>query len=71
MSVIETWVSVVCPGCGAPARARVLHIIAWGAIPGSVTPHQVSIMCEHLCIISGFGAKESVRVCPHCRVLMS
>jgi hypothetical protein len=70
MSVIEKWVGVVCPDCGGPARARVLHVIAWGAIPGSVTPHHVSIVCTQLCTISGFDAKEAVRVCPHCRVSM-
>lgn len=70
MSVIEKWISVVCPDCGGPARARVLHIIAWGAIPTSAIPHHVSIVCEHLCTISGFDAKEAVRVCPHCRVYM-
>jgi len=66
MSVIEKWISVSCPDCGAPARARVLHIVTWGAIPGAATPHHVHIVCEHLCAISGYEAKEAVRNCPHC-----
>ncbi len=37
MSVIEKWIAVDCPGCGGQARARVLHIIAWGSIPGSAS----------------------------------
>ncbi|QUC01237.1 hypothetical protein [Cellulosimicrobium cellulans] len=66
MSVIEKWVTVDCPGCGGVARARVLHVIAWGAIPGSVVPHHVHIICEHLCSISGYAAREAVPLCPHC-----
>lgn len=70
MSVIEKWFSAPCPDCGAPP-ARVLRIIARGAIPSSVTPHHVSIVCTQLCAISGFDAKEAVRVCPHFGVFMS
>ncbi|MFF2830439.1 hypothetical protein ACFVSK_01620 [Cellulosimicrobium cellulans] len=70
MSVIEKWVGVTCPNCGALARARVLHIIAWGAIPGSAVPHHVSIVCEHLCRVTGIAARETVCLCPHCRAFM-
>jgi len=66
MSVIEKWVAVTCPGCGAPARARVQHIIAWGSIPDSPVPHRVSILCEHRCPVPPADVRSAVLVCPHC-----
>ncbi|NDO88012.1 hypothetical protein [Cellulosimicrobium composti] len=66
MSVIEKWVPVVCPGCGAPARARVQHIIAWGSIPGTPVPHRVSVLCEHRCAVSRDDAVTAVHECPEC-----
>lgn len=68
MSVIEKWITVDCPGCGAPARARVLHIVAWGSIPGAQIPHRVSILCPHHCSITRDRAASAVPVCPECRL---
>lgn len=68
MSVIEKWITVGCPRCGIPARARVLHIVAWGSIPGSRIPHRVSIVCQHHCSISRGEAALAVPVCPECRM---
>ena len=68
MSVIEKWVTVACPGCGTSARARVLHIIAWGSIPGTQVPHRVSILCPHHCPVTRGEATSAVPVCPECRL---
>lgn len=68
MSVIEKWIAVDCPGCGSHARARVLHIIAWGSIPGSRVPHHVSILCPLHCSITRDEAASAAPVCPECQV---
>jgi len=70
MSVIEKWVAVDCPRCGSPARARVLHVTAWGSLPGAHLPHRVSVLCGGGCRVPADAARGTVRRCPHCDELV-